>query len=73
MSNLGFRLMSLAFDLVDLVHPYIDRRVTTFGIREGMTVVDYGCGPSAKSHWTMSGLPCAFARRKALANKSEHG
>ena len=45
MSNLGFRLMSLTFDLVDLVHPYIDRRVTTFGIREGMTVVDYGCGP----------------------------
>jgi len=45
MSNLGFRLMSLTFDLVDLVRPYIDRRVTTFGIREGMTVVDYGCGP----------------------------
>ena len=45
MSNMGFRLMSLIFDLVDLVHPYIDRRVTTFGIREGMTVVDYGCGP----------------------------
>ena len=45
MSNLGFRLMSLTFDLVDLVHPYIDRRVTTFGLREGMTVVDYGCGP----------------------------
>ena len=45
MSNTGFRLMSLTFDLIDLVHPYIDRRVTTFGIREGMTVVDYGCGP----------------------------
>ena len=45
MSNLGFRLMSLTFDLIDLVHPYIDRRVTTFGICEGMTVVDYGCGP----------------------------
>ena len=45
MSNTGFRLMSLTFDLVDLVHPYIDRRVTTFGIRAGMTVVDYGCGP----------------------------
>jgi hypothetical protein len=42
MSNLGFRLMSLTFDLVDLVRPYIDQRVTTFGIREGMTVVDYG-------------------------------
>jgi ubiquinone/menaquinone biosynthesis C-methylase UbiE len=45
MSNVGFRLMSLTFDLVDLVHPYIDRRVTTFGIREGTTVVDYGSGP----------------------------
>ncbi len=33
MSNLGFRLMSLTFDLIDLVRPYIDRRVTTFGIQ----------------------------------------
>jgi ubiquinone/menaquinone biosynthesis C-methylase UbiE len=45
MSDMGFRLMSLTFDVVDWVRPYIDRRVTTFGIREGMTVVDYGCGP----------------------------
>ena len=45
MPDWGFRLMSLTFDLVDWVRPTIDRRVTTFGIREGMTVVDYGCGP----------------------------
>lgn len=30
----------------DLLFPhYIDKRVATFGIREGVTVVDYGCGP----------------------------
>jgi len=37
--------MSLTFDIVDLIHPYIDGRVKTFGIEKGMTVVDYGCGP----------------------------
>jgi ubiquinone/menaquinone biosynthesis C-methylase UbiE len=45
MSNLSFRLMSLAMSIVDLVTPKIDTRVATFGIKEGMTVVDYGCGP----------------------------
>jgi len=45
MSDVGFRLMSLTFDLIDRVRPYIDQRVIAFGIREGMTVVDYGCGP----------------------------
>lgn len=29
----------------DLLFPYIDKRVKTFGIKKGMTVVDYGCGP----------------------------
>lgn len=45
MSDIAFRLMSIAFNAVDFLHPYIDKRVTTFGIRQGMTVVDYGCGP----------------------------
>jgi ubiquinone/menaquinone biosynthesis C-methylase UbiE len=45
MSNLAFRLMDITFQLVDSLHPYIDKRVTGFGIDEGMTVVDYGCGP----------------------------
>lgn len=25
--------------------PSIDQRVATFGLRQGMTGVDYGCGP----------------------------
>jgi ubiquinone/menaquinone biosynthesis C-methylase UbiE len=45
MSDISFRLMSITFNVVDFLYPYIDRRVTTFGIRQGMTVVDYGCGP----------------------------
>ena len=45
MPDWGFRLMSLTFDLIDLVRPSIDRRVAAFGIRAGMMVVDYGCGP----------------------------
>lgn len=45
MSNTGFRLMSLTFNVIDLLHPYIDGHVKTFGITEGLTVVDYGCGP----------------------------
>ena len=45
MSNWSFRMMTLFFRVVDFIHPYIDRRVERFGIKEGMTVVDYGCGP----------------------------
>jgi ubiquinone/menaquinone biosynthesis C-methylase UbiE len=44
MSNASFRFMALTFKVTDLFFPYIDKRVATFGIREGMTVVDYGCG-----------------------------
>jgi ubiquinone/menaquinone biosynthesis C-methylase UbiE len=46
MSCFSFRLMNLSFRVVDFFfHPYIDKRIKNFGIREGMTVVDYGCGP----------------------------
>ena len=45
MSDIGFRLMSLTFDVVDLLYLHIDGRVQTFGIKEGLSVVDYGCGP----------------------------
>jgi ubiquinone/menaquinone biosynthesis C-methylase UbiE len=45
MSDFGFRLMKLTFDVIDFFNPhYIDRRVAEFGILPGMTVVDYGCG-----------------------------
>ncbi len=45
MPDLAFRLMSATFSLIDLFSTKIDKRVLTFGIQEGMTVVDYGCGP----------------------------
>ena len=45
MSDLSFRLMNLTFKVVDFFYPYIDKRIQTFGIRDGMTLVDYGCGP----------------------------
>ena len=45
MSNWSFRMMALFFRFTDFIHPHIDRRVEQFGIKEGMTVVDYGCGP----------------------------
>jgi ubiquinone/menaquinone biosynthesis C-methylase UbiE len=45
MSDTSFKFMNLTFNIIDLFFPYIDRRVKGFGIRDGMTVVDYGCGP----------------------------
>jgi ubiquinone/menaquinone biosynthesis C-methylase UbiE len=41
-----FRLMSLAFRIRDRIHPP-EKMLTTFGIRKGMAVVDYGCGPGS--------------------------
>lgn len=44
MSDLYFRFMNAAFVIVDAVYPHIDKRIPGFGIRDGLTVVDYGCG-----------------------------
>jgi ubiquinone/menaquinone biosynthesis C-methylase UbiE len=45
MPAISFRLMALTMEVMDFLHPYIDKRVMAFDIHEGMTVVDYGCGP----------------------------
>ncbi len=45
MPDIGFRLMSAIMTAKDRLFPLVDQRVVKFGIREGMTVVDYGCGP----------------------------
>jgi ubiquinone/menaquinone biosynthesis C-methylase UbiE len=45
MSDISFRLMSLTFDVIDFLYPYLDKRIRDFGIQAGMIVVDYGCGP----------------------------
>ncbi len=45
LSNTAFRVMSLVMAAEDLLFPRrIERRVASFGVNEGMTVVDYGCG-----------------------------
>jgi len=43
-SKLAFRTMMVFFYILDFLYPYIKKRVKKFGIEEGMTVVDYGCG-----------------------------
>ena len=45
MPDIFFKMMNLIFRVMDFVYPYIDKRVEKFGIKPGMTVVDYGCGP----------------------------
>ena len=45
MSDTSFKLMSLTFSVIDVLFPYIDKRVKSFDLQPGMTVVDYGCGP----------------------------
>lgn len=45
MSSTSFRMMTLLFNVVDFLYPYIGKRVKKFGIQEGITVIDYGCGP----------------------------
>jgi ubiquinone/menaquinone biosynthesis C-methylase UbiE len=47
-SNLGFRLMSLEFRIRDWLHPPI-RILQEAGVRSGMTVLDFGCGPGGFS------------------------
>ncbi|HEX3045654.1 MAG TPA: methyltransferase domain-containing protein [Bacillota bacterium] len=45
LSDQTFKLMHHIMRIMEWVHPNAEKRVKTFGIREGMTVVDYGCGP----------------------------
>ena len=47
MSNNTFKLMTAIMNAMDFVSPHhLDKRVKTFDITEGMTVVDYGVGPA---------------------------
>lgn len=44
MPDFAFKLMNLSFKLRDIFgHP--DKKLAAFGIKEGFTVIDYGCGP----------------------------
>jgi len=44
MPNFVFRLMAFIFWIVDIFYPF-EKHISGFGIKEGFTVVDYGCGP----------------------------
>ena len=44
MPDIAFRLMSLSFKVIDIFCSR-EKRISKFGIKEGFTVVDYGCGP----------------------------
>lgn len=41
--------MSFLLNSIEFLVPYVKRRAMSFGIKEGMTVVDYGCGPGRYS------------------------
>ena len=41
---IAFRIMSFIIELKYTFSP-VDARIDTFGIKEGFTVIDYGCGP----------------------------
>ena len=45
MPDFAFRMMSAVMVLEDWLFPRLDKRIAGFGIREGLSVVDYGCGP----------------------------
>ena len=49
MSNTSFKMMNWTFKVIDFFYPYIKKRIKKFGLEEGMTVVDYGCGPGRYS------------------------
>jgi len=44
MSNIGFKLMSLMFNVRDLLRPRLDV-LKEAGIKSGYSVLDFGCGP----------------------------
>jgi ubiquinone/menaquinone biosynthesis C-methylase UbiE len=49
MGDFSFRMMAATFAVMDLLFPSLDKRIQQFGLKEGMTVVDYGCGPGRYS------------------------
>ncbi len=46
MPDFSFRIMSFLFKLRDTFTPF-DRKLSSFGIQKGNTVIDYGCGPGS--------------------------
>jgi len=44
MPDFAFRMMARLYRIMDLFYPF-EKRIKLLGIREGETIVDYGCGP----------------------------
>lgn len=49
MSDASFKGMTVIFQIIDFLFHYIDKRIKNFNIQNGMTIVDYGCGPGRYS------------------------
>ncbi len=49
MSNLAYRLMVAIMVVEDTLFPHVEKRAAGFGLRPGMIVVDYACGPGRYS------------------------
>jgi len=45
LSEREFRLMHFVMRCIDFVSDYVKKRSSSFGIKEGETVIDYACGP----------------------------
>ena len=45
MSDKAFKMMILTFKIIDFIFPYVKNRIKNFNLQQGMTVIDYGCGP----------------------------
>ncbi len=45
MSDVSFKCMVILFNIYDFFSQLIDNRLKNFGIKPGIIVVDYGCGP----------------------------
>ena len=44
--NIAFRAMTLIMKLMDVFGQYSRRNFETLGLKPGLTVIDYGCGPA---------------------------
>lgn len=44
--NTGFHLMAGIMKLMDVFAGHSDKNFKTLGLKEGQTVIDYGCGPA---------------------------
>ena len=72
MSDTSFSFMAFGYKLRDIFFPN-DKRLGTLGIQEGMTVIDYGCGPGSNIKKTselvgQKGKVCAVDIHKLAIN-----